>query len=145
MRHDSADTYEKLEATLQSIRRYARVQVTPVQQGFWIDVAIFKELEDVKMPAHASAGSATFRYDDSLTRVANPVSDQDVNRGWIRMGRDRVLEQRILLELRERLGLIGIQVVAGGHLSHGPPLRIAGKSLKCHWKTSLIRWASSWS
>jgi hypothetical protein len=107
-RHDSADTYEKLEATLQSIRRTARVQVTPVQQGFSIEVAIFKELEDVKQPAHTSAGAATFRYDDSLTRVVNPVSEQDVNRGWIGMGRDRALEQRILAQLRERLGLFGV-------------------------------------
>ena len=108
-RHDSADTYEKLEATLQSIHRYARVQVTPVQQGFRIDVAIFKELENVTQPAHASAGAATFRYDNSLTRVVNPVGGQDVNKGWIPMGRDRALEQRILLQLRERLGVYGAQ------------------------------------
>ena len=110
-RHDSADAYEKLEATLQSIRRTAHVHVKPVQQGFSIDVAIFKELEDVTRPAHASAGAATFRYDDSLTRVVTPVGEQDINRGWIRMGRDRALEQRILMQLRERLGLFGVAAV----------------------------------
>jgi hypothetical protein len=110
-RHDSADTYEKVQSTLQSIRREAHVQVTPVREGFWIDVAVFKELEDVVRPAHASAGAATFRNDDSLVRVVSPVGEQDVNKDWIRMGRDRALEQRILAQLQERLGLIGVQPV----------------------------------
>lgn len=110
-RHDSADTYEKVQSTLQSIRRKAHVQVTPVREGFWIDVAVFKELEDVARPAHASAGAATFRNDDSLVRVVSPVGEQDVNKGWIAMGRDRALEQRILAQLQERLGPIGAQPV----------------------------------
>ena len=108
-RHDSADSYEKVQSTLQSIRREAHVQVTPVSEGFWIDVTVFKELEDVERPAHASAGAATFRNDDSLVRVVSPVGEQDVNKGWIAMGRDRALEQRILAQLQERLGMIGVQ------------------------------------
>jgi len=111
-RHDSADTYEKVEATLQSIRRRAHVQVTPVREGYWIDVAVFKELEEVVRPAHASAGAATFRYDDSLTRVVSPIGEQDVSKGWISMGRDRVLEQRILAQLQERFGLVGAVAAA---------------------------------
>ena len=46
--HDSADSYERLESTLQSIRRYAVVKVIPAQNGgFWIDVAVYKELENM--------------------------------------------------------------------------------------------------
>ncbi len=91
--------------------RTAHVQVTPVREGFWIDVAVLKELEDVARPAHASAGAATFRNDDSLVRVVSPVGEQDVNKGWIGMGRDRALEQRILAQLQERLGMVGLQPV----------------------------------
>ena len=67
--HDSADSYERLESTLQSIRRYAIVKVIPAQNGgFWIDVAVYKELENVRQPEHATAGSATFRNDVSVPR-----------------------------------------------------------------------------
>ncbi len=121
-RHDSADTYEKIESTLQSIRRRAQVRVTPVREGYWMDVAVFKELEDVTRPAHASAGSATFRNDSSLTRVVNPLGEQDIHAGWIPMGRDRALEQRILAQLQERLGLIAPPPVApatGGQVGRG--------------------------
>ena len=67
--HDSANTYERLESTLQSIRRYAVVKVIPAEQtgGFWVDVAVFKELENVRQPEHATAASATFRSDASLS------------------------------------------------------------------------------
>ena len=61
--HDSADTYQRLESTLQSIRRYAIVKVIPAQNGgFWIDVAVYKELENVRhrnTPRRARPPSAT--------------------------------------------------------------------------------------
>jgi hypothetical protein len=104
-RHDSADTYEKVESTLQSIRRRAQVRMVPGEGGFWIEVAVFKELEDVRQPAHASAGAATFRNDSSLTRVVSTVGEQEATAGWILMGRDPALEQRILAQLHERFGL----------------------------------------
>ncbi len=107
-RHDSADPYEKVESTLQSIRRQAHVRVIPSEGGFLVDVTVFKELEDVKRPAHVSAGAATFRTESSFTRVVNPIGDQEVNQGWIRLGRDRALEQRILAQLQETLGVQGL-------------------------------------
>lgn len=105
-RHDSADTYERLESTLQSIRRRAEVRVSPSPAGYLVEVAVFKELEDVAQPGLASAGAATFRNDSSLTRVTNPIQDLDVNQGWIPLGRDRALEQRILAQLQSRLGAL---------------------------------------
>ena len=101
--HDAVNAYEKVEGTLQSIRRGALVRVTPVQGGHWINVVVFKELEDVARPIQASAGSATFRYDNSLTRVVNPVSEQPVHEGWIPLGRDTALEQEILAQVQSRL------------------------------------------
>ena len=103
-RHDSVGSYEKLESTLQSIRRTATVRVTPAptQNGYLVDVAVFKELEDVVRPAHATAGAATFRYDSSLTRVVSPVGEQEINEDWIPLGRDTSLEQRIIGHLLAR-------------------------------------------
>jgi hypothetical protein len=97
-----------LESTLQSIRRYAIVRVVPAQGGYLVDVAVFKELEDVVQPVHASAGAATFRYDNSLTRVVDPVDEQGAHAGWICKGRDTALEQRIIHDLTARIGPAGV-------------------------------------
>ena len=103
-RRDSASRYEKLESTLQSMRRHAVVRVVPAEGGYLVDVAVYKELEDVVEPENASAGAATFRHDSSLTRVVTPVGSQEIHDGWIPKGRDTALEQRILGQLIDRAG-----------------------------------------
>ena len=53
--HDSVDSYQRLESTLQSIRRYAVVKVIPAPTGgFWVDVAVYKELENIRQPEHTT-------------------------------------------------------------------------------------------
>lgn len=105
--NDSANEYERMESTLQSIRRRAIVRVIPTQGGFWVDVAVFKELENLPQPEHATAGAATFRYDTSFTRVVNPEPTTSVNQGWVPQGRDAALEQRILGQLQYRFSALG--------------------------------------
>jgi len=107
---DSAGPQARVESTLQSIRRRAAVRVVPAEGGYWIDVAVFKELEDVRRPEFATAGAATFRYDASLTRVVNPVGEQEINAGWIPQGRDTALEQRILGHLLARSGQLAVPI-----------------------------------
>lgn len=109
--HDAANLYEKVEGTLQSIRRRAVVRVSPTQGGHWVEVVVFKELEDVARPLRATAGEATFRYDNSLSRVVNPVGEQPTHRGWIPMGRDTALEQKILSKIQSRLAHTGPRFV----------------------------------
>jgi hypothetical protein len=105
---DSANGYERLESTLQSIRRRAVVRVIPAQGGgFWVDVAVFKELENMAAPEHATAGTATFRSDIPQTRIVNPQRVQELNRGWISQGRDMALEQRIVGQLHYRFSPAG--------------------------------------
>jgi len=101
---DSVGRQARIESTLQSMRRWAVVHVRPGEGGYLVDVAVFRELEDVVRPEHSTAGAATFRYDDSLTRVVNPVGGQEINEGWVPQGRDTALEQRILDELYRRCG-----------------------------------------
>jgi hypothetical protein len=100
---DSANLEERVESTLQSIRRKAIVRVMPTQGGYWVDVTVLKELEDIP-PERATAGAATLRYDNSLTRVVNPVGAQQLSSGWIPQGRDAALEQRIIGHLQSRCG-----------------------------------------
>ena len=99
---DSANGRERIESTLQSIRRRAVVRVIPAKHGYLVDVAVFKELEDVVQPERSTAGAATFRYDDTLTRVATAVGEQAIHEGWIPQGRDTALEQRIIAQLQAR-------------------------------------------
>ncbi len=116
-RHDSANSYEKLESTLQSIRRRATVRVSPAGGGYEVDVAVYKELEDVARPMRSTAGSATFRNDSSLTRVVDVVGEQPIHEDWIPMGRDTALEQRIIRQLLVRAGVAGPPMGAPS----GPP------------------------
>ncbi|NUQ64330.1 MAG: hypothetical protein HUU20_17820, partial [Pirellulales bacterium] len=108
-RRDSASGYERLESTLQSIRRYAVVRVMPAGQGFRVEVNVFKELEDVAQPDQTTAGDATFRYDTSLTRIVNPVGEQEIHEGWIPKGRDLALEQELIGQLLARFGRVAVR------------------------------------
>lgn len=104
-RRDSTPGYEKLHATYQSIRRRAVVQLIPSQTGISIQVTVIKELEDVDRPENASVGQSTIRHDNAFDRneVRGSRASGAISLGWIPIGRDTSLEQRILAELRARL------------------------------------------
>ena len=84
-----------------------------------MEVAVDKELEYLARPMQATTGGASFRNDDSLYRYGTPlptlgqqVGDQPrpvaaptPNAGWIPLGRDPLLEQRILGKLLAKLGV----------------------------------------
>ncbi|HTU27629.1 MAG TPA: hypothetical protein VMF30_19620, partial [Pirellulales bacterium] len=104
---DAANFYERLEGTLQSIRRTALVRVIPSEGGFLIDVVVTKELEDVLRPEAGSASRApNLRNDSSLRRYIDPVTGTQPTLGWILLGRDVALEQKILVDLASRFGPI---------------------------------------
>lgn len=103
-RGDAADSYERLHGTLQTLRRRAVVQVIPGVDMYQIEVVVFKELEDLAKPEGSTAGSATFRTDSSFIRVEDPVGVQPITRGWIPLGRDGAMEQKLLYEILDRLG-----------------------------------------
>lgn len=106
-RADSTPGYEKWHATLQSIRRRAAIRVIPTAGGYLVDVAVHKELEDLDKPEHATAGGATLRHDGTIVRQEGPPGRYSVTLGWIPIGRDATLEQRILADLVARLDLAG--------------------------------------
>src|SRR5262245_29533494 len=106
-RRDSTPGYEKFHATLQSIRRRATVRVIPVEGGYLLDVVVQKELEDLDKPEHATAGGATLRHDGTLVRQEGAPGRYSVTLGWIPIGRDITLEQRILADVSARLDVRG--------------------------------------
>lgn len=102
---DSVNRYERLESTLQSIRRRALVRVIPAEGGFLVDLSVLKELEDVPHPENASASWMNLRNDNSLRRYADPIAGRQPTLGWIGIGRDVALEQTMLAQLQSRFGV----------------------------------------
>ncbi len=106
-RKDSSRGFERRYATLQSIRRRAVVHVRPqTDGGYLIDVAVFKELEDLSQPEYSTVNIEGLRHDGTLVSPQRSRHLGPVTLGWIPIGRDMALEQRILTELRGRLGVI---------------------------------------
>ncbi len=105
-RRDSSRGFERLYSTLQSMRRRAVVRVLPqTDGGYMIDVAVFKELEDLDRPDYSSVSTKILRSDGTIVRPGKQEKPGPITLDWIPLGRDVQLEQRILAELRDRLGL----------------------------------------
>ena len=97
---DSVGAANRLESTLQSIRRKVKVDLTPVEGGYLVGVEAYKELEDLSGTAENSTGAATFRKSSPLERNLSVVVGQTSPSGWISLGRDTDLEQSILNNLQ---------------------------------------------
>ncbi len=101
-KHDSTPGFERLHATLQTVRRFAKVRVIPTGNSYQVDVKVFKELEDLNQPVGSPIRGPILRYDDALD-----VDREDPLKasapGWIPMGRDFSLEQKILGNIQKRL------------------------------------------
>ena len=104
-RRDSVGCRDRFEATLQSLRRRAFVQLTPTKGGYTVQVEVHKELEDLPHPAFATTGDATFRVEQPLHREQQVVGPLPVARGWIHQGRDWKLESLIITDLAGRFGV----------------------------------------
>ncbi|PQO36562.1 hypothetical protein C5Y97_12730 [Blastopirellula marina] len=107
-RTDSTRGYEKLESTLQTIRRTVIVRVLPEQGGYLIDVEVRKELEDLRGRPTDVADIDLLRHDGTLRMdpQGRPIQ-QTQTLGWIPLGRDYELEQRLIQDIRARLAACG--------------------------------------
>ena len=102
-RHDSTRGFEKLHASLQTVRRQAKVRVIPSGDSYLIDVKVFKELEDNPNPVRSPIRGRYPRTDNALDVDADDFFNTAQNEGWISMGRDVSLEQKILTNILGRL------------------------------------------
>lgn len=101
--HDSTRGFERNHASLQTVRRFAKVRVIPTGNSFNVDVKVFKELEDNPNPTNATVSGKIFRTDNALDVDNEDPWAPRTNDGWIPMGRDFSLEQQILRNIYERL------------------------------------------
>jgi hypothetical protein len=103
---DSVGFYERLESSLQTIRRHAEVTVDPAPNGgFAVKVVVYKELEDLAKPDRQTAGRATFTDNFPVNRTREIVGPVPLPLQWIPVGRDYKLERVILNRIRKDLFL----------------------------------------
>ncbi len=96
------DAYQRWQDTLQSIRRFAEVHIDPAQDGgFFIQVAVYKELEDLPRPLRSTAGAAAFRNENSVERQYEVIDPTVMEGNWIPLGHDREMEQLILQRIKK--------------------------------------------
>ncbi|MBY0231214.1 MAG: hypothetical protein K2W96_18185 [Gemmataceae bacterium] len=99
----SPDFYQRLLAFTQTIRHRAIIEITTGQDGgYFVEVKVFKELEDLPAPSRATAGEATYRLLPTVERQFTVVEPGQFEPGWIPIGRDGPLEQ-VMLERITRL------------------------------------------
>jgi hypothetical protein len=97
----SPDFEQRLYATLQTVRHRATVLIQPAENGgFFIQVTVFKELEDLARPIRSTAGAAIFRSDPTVERQNEVIDLTRFEPNWIPIGRDIKLEQVILQRLK---------------------------------------------
>jgi hypothetical protein len=103
-RGDTARGFERLQSTIQSIRRTATIRIVPEATGYVVDVQVMKEQEDVDQSQFATAGAAAQRHDGSIVRHGNnQLRQQPITLGWYQIGRDRDLERRVLESILGRI------------------------------------------
>lgn len=101
---DSVGLANRLESTLQSIRRKVFVTMQPTGTGtMTVAVRVDKEIEDLPGLAANYEGGATFSENQPLVRDLNQVVGQSGPSRWLPVGRDPLLERKLLAEIQGRL------------------------------------------
>lgn len=113
----SPDFFQRLLADLQSIRHRCIVLITTADEGgYYIDVKVLKELEDLPAPVRATAGSASFNMVSTIERQFEVIEQPVYESNWIPIGRDFKLEQVIL----ERLAQCDFSSLPNPKITYGP-------------------------
>lgn len=101
MKPGSPDLYERTLATAQSYRHRISALIQPaLQGGYFVEIQVHKELEDLPNPLRSTVGSAIFRLDNNVDRSFEVIDATSPGMGWIAKGRDVALEQDILRRIK---------------------------------------------
>jgi hypothetical protein len=93
----SPDFSQRLYASLQTVRHRCVVLITTADDGgYFIDLKVYKELEDMPIPIRATAGMATFQNPTTVERQFEVIEPVVIDTSWIPIGRDVKLEQVLL-------------------------------------------------
>ncbi len=101
--HDSVTLNDRIESSLQPIRRQVVVRLTPGQGGFQVAVEVTKQREDPREPSRHSPGAATFPENRPRPRDLDVVLEDATPPGWINLGRDPALERVLQTAIVSRL------------------------------------------
>jgi hypothetical protein len=107
-RGDSVGFDDRVESSLQSIRRFAVVRLEPAPggSGYLVRVEVRKELEDLSKPERQVGGQKTVFEDVfPINRTREVVGPVALPSGWIYVGRDTKLEHIILKKIQDKLFL----------------------------------------
>lgn len=102
-RKDSTAGFERLQSTLQSIRRRAIITVRPRGAAYSIEVVVQKDLEDTNRSQFEVESASMMRHDGTIIRAQDAYDDSPQTLGWIPLGRDTSLEQVILRDIFGRI------------------------------------------
>lgn len=96
--------YDRLLSTLQTIRNRADIRIEPAKDGgYFLEVIVYKELEDLQRPIRSTAGDASFRDMPTVERQFEVVDPTVFEANWIPLGRNAPLEQLILQRIKKCL------------------------------------------
>jgi hypothetical protein len=98
---DSIGLENRLESTLQSIRRRVIVSLKSSSDGqMTVSVRVDKEIEDLPGLAANYEGGATFQESQPLNRDLDQVVGQTGPSRWLSIGRDPMLERQMLSQIQ---------------------------------------------
>jgi hypothetical protein len=100
---DTVGLENRLEATLQSVRRRAFITVAKADGGHTLTVEVLKEREDGGNLNGSSPNGATFEKAQPTEADLSGTNEHPAAVGWISLGRDKLLEERIARDLKRRL------------------------------------------
>jgi hypothetical protein len=100
---DSVGLGERFDCTLQTFRRRAILRVIPQVGGYQIEAFVYKELEDNPRPLRSPVSTANIRFKDDVDVFEGRIEVDQGAAGWIMIGRDTTMEQRLLREILYRL------------------------------------------
>ncbi len=100
----SPEVYDRWLSTLQSYRHRVSVVIQPAEQGgYFIEMIVRKELQDIAKPSKATVGQAIFRTDSNVDRQFEVIDPNYLEPSWIYKGRDENVEQELIRRLKRSL------------------------------------------
>lgn len=116
-RPGSPDFRQRLLAFLQTIRHRCILNISLAENGgYYVEIKVLKELEDLPVPMRSTAGQASFRINSTIERQFEVIEPPIYEPFWMPIGRDYKLEQVLL----ERLAHTNFKNVPNPKPIYGP-------------------------
>jgi hypothetical protein len=102
-RGDTLGANQRIESSLHTTRRRVTVAITPVASGSEIFVQVTKERLTAPNQGPESIGETYSLYGFQISKMFEPDEIAPTPYKWVDVGRDDLLEQKILVRLERRL------------------------------------------